>query len=157
MRRTRLWDCRLGVGWSRVRVSGSSNSAAMEWGCAGVRPDVTIWYIADSPGSTARLRRCFRYSSNHPPTRNYARGRLSRICVSARDDAKHRQKPQTRWARDPDRIAWRRRQRADQIAAQDDRRAGAQKDGGGRAAVARDQKQFPRSPRRNTLPGELIR
>ena len=32
-----LWDCRWGVGWSRVRVSGSSNSASREWGCAGVR------------------------------------------------------------------------------------------------------------------------
>src|SRR6266446_30565 len=72
MRSTRLWDCRLGVGWSRVRVSGSSNSASREWGCAGVRLDLTICYISDSPGSTARLRRCFRYSSNHPPTRNYA-------------------------------------------------------------------------------------
>src|SRR5262245_66431606 len=73
MRNTRLWDCRLGVGWSRVRVSGSSNSASREWGYAGVRPDLTICYISDSPGSTARLRPCFRYSSNHPPTRNYAR------------------------------------------------------------------------------------
>src|SRR5713101_3812668 len=73
MRRTRLWECRWAVGWSRVRVSGSSNSASREWGCAGVRPDFTICYLSDSPGSTARLRRCFRYSSNHPPTRNYAR------------------------------------------------------------------------------------
>src|SRR2546427_7601181 len=72
MRSTRLWDCRWGVGWSRVRVSGSSNSASREWGCAGVRLDLTICYISDSLGSTARLRRCFRYSSNHPPTRNYA-------------------------------------------------------------------------------------
>src|SRR5437879_2029380 len=73
MRSTRLWDCPLGVGWSRVRVSGSSNSASREWGCVGVRPDLTICYISDSPGSTARLRRYFRYSSNYPPTRNYAR------------------------------------------------------------------------------------
>src|SRR5262250_764684 len=72
MQRTRSWDCRLEVGWSRVRVSGSSNSASRVWGCAGVRPDLTICSISDSPGSTARLRRCFRYSSNHPPTRNYA-------------------------------------------------------------------------------------
>src|SRR6266436_1476213 len=76
MRSTRLWDCRWGVGWSRVRVSGSSNSASREWGCAGVRLDLTICYISDSPGSTARLRHCFRYSSNHPPTRNYARHAL---------------------------------------------------------------------------------
>src|SRR5438132_7865388 len=75
MRSTRTWDCRLGVGWSRVRVSGSSNSASREWGCAGVKSDLTICYISDSPGSTARLRRCFRYSSNHPPTRNYAQGK----------------------------------------------------------------------------------
>src|SRR6266446_8764661 len=73
MRSTKTWDCRWGVEWSKVRVSGSSNSASREWGCAGVRTDLTICYPSDSPGSTARLRRCFRYSSNHPPTRNYAR------------------------------------------------------------------------------------
>src|SRR4029450_5546027 len=74
MRRTKTWDCRWGVEWSRVRVNGSSNSASREWGCAGVRTDLTICYTSDSPGSTARLRRCFRYSSNHPPTHNYAPG-----------------------------------------------------------------------------------
>src|SRR4029434_2718132 len=73
MRRTKTWDCRWGVEWSRVRVNGSCNSASREWGCAGVRTDLTICYTSDSPGSTARLRRCFRYSSNHPPTHNYAR------------------------------------------------------------------------------------
>src|SRR5262245_20447729 len=45
-RSTRLWDCRLGVGWSRVRVSGSSNSASREWEWAGVRLDLTICYIS---------------------------------------------------------------------------------------------------------------
>src|SRR5213592_1900971 len=72
LRRTKTWDCRGGVEWSKGRGSGSSNSASREWGCAGVRTDFTICYPSDSPGSTARLRRCFRYSSNHPPTRNYA-------------------------------------------------------------------------------------
>src|SRR5438874_5285326 len=76
MRSTRTWGCRLGVGWSRVRVSGSSNSASRAWGCAGVRTALTICYISGSLGSMARLRRCFRYNSNHPPTRNYARPRL---------------------------------------------------------------------------------
>src|SRR5882724_8382025 len=72
LRRTKTWDCRGGVEGSKVRGSGASNSASREWGCAGVRTDFTICYPSDSPGSTARLRRCFRYSSNHPPTRNYA-------------------------------------------------------------------------------------
>src|SRR6266478_7081391 len=89
MRRTRSWDCRWGVGWSRVRVSGLSNSASRAWGCAGVRTAFTICYISDSPGSTARLRRCFRYSSNHPPTRNYAR---SRPCSRRRHDLTHTEK-----------------------------------------------------------------
>src|SRR2546426_11959542 len=88
MRTTRLWDCQLGVGWSRVRVSGSSNSASREWGCAGVRPDLTICYISDSPGSTARLRRCFRYSSNHPPTRNYAPGSTAELNASCYQDGR---------------------------------------------------------------------
>src|SRR5438105_3609555 len=86
MRSTRTWDCRLGVGWSRVRVSGSSNSASREWGCAGVKSDLTICYISDSPGSTARLRRCFRYSSNHPPTRNYARRTVYQLKHGLLDD-----------------------------------------------------------------------
>src|SRR4029453_10741332 len=77
MRSTKAWDCRWGVEWSRVRVNGSSNSASREWGGAGVRTDLTICYTADSPGSTARLRRCFRYSSNHPPTHNYAQHGLA--------------------------------------------------------------------------------
>src|SRR5438132_11464992 len=87
MRSTRTWDCRLGVGWSRVRVSGSSNSASREWGCAGVKSDLTICYISDSPGSTARLRRCFRYSYNHPPTRNY-----TRVSVNSRHDKNKKDK-----------------------------------------------------------------
>src|SRR3989442_1386016 len=45
MRSTRLWACRLGVGWSRVRVRGSSNSVSRAWGCVGVRPDRTIWKL----------------------------------------------------------------------------------------------------------------
>ena len=84
MRRTRSWACRLGVGWSRVRGSGSSNSASREWGCAGVRTAFTICYLSDSPGSTARLRRCFRYSSNHPPTRNYAHSLPIAVCDNIR-------------------------------------------------------------------------
>src|SRR4030095_12319478 len=72
MRSTKTWDCRWGVEWAREGVEGSSNSAYLEWGCAGGRTDLTICCTSDSPGSTARLRRCFRDSSNHPPTRNYA-------------------------------------------------------------------------------------
>src|SRR5215813_11854159 len=86
MRRTKTWACRWGVEWSRVRVSGSSNSASRAWGCAGVRTDLTICCISDSPGSTARLRRCFRYSSNHPPTRNYAQNLEEMIIPSGKVD-----------------------------------------------------------------------
>src|SRR5215471_7281140 len=94
---TRLWDCRWGVGWSRVRVSGSSSSASREWGCAGVRLDLIICYISGSPGSTARLRRCFRYSSNHPPTRNYAR--LPQVSIDKIHDVREAGLQSLEWAK----------------------------------------------------------
>src|SRR5438445_8943831 len=50
--------------------------------------DLTICYTSDSPGSTARLRRCFRYSSNHPPTRNYAPGSTAELNASCYQDGR---------------------------------------------------------------------
>src|SRR5215471_9674388 len=58
MRSTRPWDCRWGVAWSRVPVSGSSNSASRVSGCGGVRTVSTISCTSGSPGSTDALRPC---------------------------------------------------------------------------------------------------
>src|SRR5438132_8851072 len=58
MRSTRTWDCRWGVAWSRVPVSGSSNSASRASGCGGVRTVSTISCTSGSPGSTDALRLC---------------------------------------------------------------------------------------------------
>ena len=72
MRSTKTWACRWGVEWSRVRVNSSSNNlqgSGMRWSEDGFNHR----YHLRLAWKDARLRRCFRYSSNHPPTHNYAR------------------------------------------------------------------------------------
>src|SRR5215470_12453434 len=67
---TRNWDCRWGLGWSKVLVSGSSNNASKGLGCGGVRTVSTTLCISGLPGSTDASRPCSSWP--YPQTRKCA-------------------------------------------------------------------------------------